>query len=121
MDKKLQYKILNILIKKEGKTFREVIIEEIKQDFFNSKIEVPNNKKIEHQIDLLIDEKAIESINSNPTFYYRLTPWGHKKVEGGISKIWFWLIYKNNNIYSFLAFIISVIALIISIIPFLLK
>ncbi len=114
MDKKLQKEILKmfidkILIKEED------IINNINQIFFSRNESIPNSGKIKQQIDLLIDDNAlIKKYEGSPT-YFRMTEWGELKAKGGIKKLWYWLIKKNHNLIAFVAVIISIIAIIISI------
>jgi len=116
----MQKRILDFL-REENKDccFRE-IKDAICQGYFVEQHKaIPSYHKVRHQLDLLLDDDAVEKYD-DPSFpLYRLKAWGHKKVEGGLGKYWYWLINKKHNLYSFLAFIVSLIALTISIIAIL--
>jgi hypothetical protein len=114
MDNELQKIILEIIKDSSGKIDSRYLIEKIEKFYFKRGCEIPGKEKIMHQVDLLIDGGAIDKTTENEVYvYYRLKLWGYKKINGGLTKLWYWLIYKNTNLIAFLALGISLITLVV--------
>ena len=114
MDKKIQKKILKILILKK----EPLDLGGIHSNLGNFNKPVLNDVK--NQINFLMDDDAIKialelSYDHGRYTTYRITEWGILKERGGIKKWWHWLINKNHNFISFIAVAISIIALLYSI------
>jgi hypothetical protein len=123
MDKQLQFEMMKIIKDNGGILEWGIFNSKIKAFYFShrhiSKYKmVPENREIVTQVSLLIDEGVLEKMGDLPHLFYRMKTWGYKTLEGGPSKWWFWLLYKNHNFFAFLAFAISLLSLLISIINF---
>ena len=116
MDKKLQKNILKLFVGSKDLYIlsEEKIIESINKLYFKNKKSIPYLSVARKQIQFLIDDSSLRKTEFNNN--YRITEWGELRVEGGLKKLWYWLIYKNHNLISFIAVILSLVAIIVSLI-----
>lgn len=79
------------------------------------KIPPIETKKLLHDMYLFEKEKAVEKTVYGNRAYYKLTPWGHALLGAWYKKWYYFLIYKKHNLFSFIAIILSILSLFISV------
>lgn len=106
--------ILSIIAKNDGHCDWNIIRTEIGSYYFAKRISVPTDKQITHVAYLLEKDGAVERLVESPYINYRITPWGHAIINSWYQKLIYFLMYKNHNLFSILAFLISIVAIVLS-------
>ena len=112
MNNKLQIKILKIFVDSDSPS---VAIDYVMQKLAEEKVSRNDVKK---NISFLLDDGALMidcQVNNKELNCYRVTKWGYKKSGNRLLKLIYWLIYRNHNLFSIIALLISLIALFFSI------
>lgn len=107
--------LLEILEDSNGSLNWPDIVKRIRQAVYESRSTQPTEEYIAHKYYLLEKEGAVEKIEKghNGQVWYKLTPWGHAKLDCPISKFWFYILHKkDHNLLAILSFVIAIIALV---------
>lgn len=75
---------------------------------------IPSDKDIVAQLSLLIDDEAVERIESTHHLLYRLKKWEYKIDIGGLEMVMYWILNKNHNVISFFALLLAILSFVIS-------
>jgi hypothetical protein len=117
MDKKLQKIILQKIVNREYCDLERTILDDVQKEVFkDGKTPIPTDAILKHQVQILIDSGKILSLVSEGKFYYTLTAEGQIVFEPWYKKTFHFLLHDRNNLYAILTTLISIAALVISII-----
>jgi hypothetical protein len=116
MDKKLQKIILQKLIKRGFCDLARTVKEDVCQEKFEWKESIPSDALINHQIKILEDQNKIIVIQTQHGDYYKLTLKGQQFFDPWYKKTFRFILFDKHNLFILLSFLISVLALIFSII-----
>jgi hypothetical protein len=108
--------ILQTIEENSGYCDWKVIRSKVRAYHFNKQIEIPTDIQITHEAALLEEDDAIKkNVELHlASISYRITAWGHAMLKPFYKKFLYFVIFKNSNSISFIALILSIIALILS-------
>lgn len=116
MDKEMQKLILSILKDRGFTNLEQTIIDDVKQIIFKVQTDIPTNQIIVHQAKMLRDEGKINFVDNQVGRYYEMTLKGKRTFDPWYKKALYWILYDKNNLYTILSVLISLSAIIISVI-----
>lgn len=115
-NKLIKQLILEIIQKNEGHCDWRIIRSKV-ISYYHSRnlLPIPTDKQITHSAYLLERDDVVERLEELPVgIFYRITPWGHAILSSWCKKWAYFLMYKNHNFFAISAFILSIIAIILS-------
>jgi len=116
VDKKLQKLILGIIKGSNGVAdWRHIINKTALNYWERDKQPQEANTIVKHQLDLLEREDKVIRKDQLPDIFYILTPSGHQEFDSSLKKIWRFIIYDKHNLFILLSLLISIVALVVSI------
>ena len=93
------------------------------EKIYNHEHQVADGKKINNAIKLLVEDGKLRTEKTNmvngyntPVGTYYLTSKGYKELNSCYVKFWRFVIWERHNLFSILAILISLAALIVSIV-----
>lgn len=116
MDKKLQKLILGIIKSSNGVAKWGHIINKTSHSYWERNKQPPEvSTIIKHQLDLLEREDKVIRKDQLPDIFYILTPLGYHEFDSFWKKSWLFILYDKNNLFVLFSLLISIVALVISI------
>jgi hypothetical protein len=116
MDKEIQKFILESLKKRNYLDFGKTIIEDVSKMVWKENKPIPGDKIVMHNAKMLNDKDMIHFIDNERGKYYQMTIKGKRTFESWYKRCWYWILYDKNNLYTILSVLISLVAIMISVI-----
>jgi len=116
MNKKLQKFILNFIKVNKGEAKKKDIFNKTNRGYFKEEKQLPKTNIItQHQLDLLEKEDKVIRKDQLADTPYILAPLGYQEFDSYWKKSWRFILYDKNNLFILFSLLISIIALLISI------
>jgi hypothetical protein len=116
MDKKLQKFILNIVKDSQGEAAKSHILNKTSRGYFKEvEMSPKTNTDVQHQLNLLEKENKLYRKDQLPDTPYILTRSGCHELGPWWKKVGRFIMYDKNNLLGIFSLLISIIALIFSV------
>ncbi|NCS98863.1 hypothetical protein GW764_01615 [Candidatus Parcubacteria bacterium] len=116
MDKEIQKFILESLKKRNYLDLEKTIVEDVSKTVWKEKKPIPADKIVKHNAKMLNDKGLIHFVDNQVGRYYQMTLQGKRTFDPWHKKAWYWILYDKNNLYTILSVLISLTAIIVSVI-----
>lgn len=95
---------------------QKTIIEDVCKETWKNKKPIPGEQIVIHQAKMLRDMGMINFIESQNGTYYEMTLKGQESFDPFFKKSLRWFMYDTNNLYTILSVLLSLVAIVISVI-----